>query len=177
MKQILLANGKGVVLIDDADYEKVSKYHWFRSTPRTSKRHNGIRFYAYAQLGRRPNRKCVLMHRFILDVEPGVQVDHLDWDGLNNQRENMRLASASNNAAYSINGRGRISLYTEYKGVSFFKKRNLWMARIGNGAKGTSYIGCFKTAEEAARAYDEAAKARFGAFARLNFPEKDDCST
>jgi len=174
MKEIALANGKGMALVDDADFERVSKFHWFRSTPRICKRHNQIRYYAQTTMGSRPNRKCVLMHRFILDIKPGIQVDHLDWDGLNNQRENMRIASISDNAAYTVNGRGRINLYTSFKGVSFLKKDNAWMARIGNGSDhSTAYLGCFKTAEEAACAYDKAAKERFGAFARLNFPEQE----
>lgn len=177
MKEIPLANGKGIALVDDSDYELVSKHRWFRSSPRSGR--NGRRYhYAQTKKGQRPNRTTVSMHRLIMGVEGyGTQVDHINGDGLDNRRENIRVCTISDNAAHSFHGRGRPNLYTHFKGVTRLDGKDgitrCWMARIGDGNNHrTAYLGTFRTAEEAAKAYDKAAKQLYGAFAKLNFPEE-----
>lgn len=97
----------------------------------------------------------------------GLLVDHKDNNGLNNQRENLRLASGSQNKAncakYSNNTSG-------YKGVTLRKERNTWRAQIRVNNK-LIILGCFVDKEEAARAHDKAALLYFGEFAQLNFPQ------
>lgn len=108
------------------------------------------------------------MHRLLINPPKGFQVDHKDRNGLNNKRNNLRLATCAQN---SQNKRKRKNSASLYKGVWFYVKYNTWRAliRIKNKLK---IIGRFNTEEEAARAYDYEALKHFGEFARLNFPDE-----
>ena len=154
MKEIKLTRGK-VALVDDADFEQLSRFKW-------SAHESSGRFYAvrYDPAGN------VKMHRQILQAPQSIPVDHRDGDGLNNQRSNLRLASASLNIA---NERTRPHS-SQFRGVSWNKKRNRWVAIIGHRYR-LHYLGSYAIEEDAARAYDAEALKRFGEFARLNFPE------
>lgn len=138
--------------ISAVDSDRVSKHSW------SILESNG-RFYAKAKIG----GKNIKLHRFLLDAPSGVLVDHRDGNGLNNTRPNIRLATHAQNAMNQkpINGR-------PLKGIDLLPY-GAWRARIHQGVKQIT-IGIFPTAEEAARAYDEAAVRLFGEFARLNFP-------
>jgi len=92
-------------------------------------------------------------------------VDHKDGDGLNNQRSNLRRSSALQN---SQNQRLSRRNKSGFKGVFF--KGPKWMASIRMNGRST-HLGMFDSAEAAALAYDAAAAAAFGEFARLNFPD------
>lgn len=115
------------------------------------------------------------MHRVILDAQPGQQVDHIDGDGLNNRRSNLRFCNHSQNQGNSHLTAG--SGTSCFRGVSLQgKSRRLpWVAQIKVLGKQT-YLGLFATEEEAARAYDTAAKGHFGKFAQLNFPRQGETS-
>ncbi len=104
----------------------------------------------------------VLMHRQITGASQEEQVDHRDRNGLNNTRENLRIASSQQNAF----NRGKRN--GEFKGVS--KCRRKWRARITIDGK-EEYLGVFSTPEEAARVYDRRARELFGEFAVVNFPK------
>lgn len=149
-KQIPLANGRYFATVDDEDYEYLSQFSW---TFRKGKK--GI-IYAY----RRSHNKYIHMHRVILHAPDGVLVDHIDINGLNNTRKNLRLATDLQNSG---NQRMKKCNSSGYKGVS--KKGNRWNARIQN-----HHIGYFLTEVEAAIAYDNAAIELFGEYAYLNFP-------
>ncbi len=104
------------------------------------------------------------MHQLLL---PDATIaDHIDGDGLNNRRSNLRPASEAQNAAHARKGKNNTS---GFKGVDQNGGRSSWRARILVNGK-SLYLGRFSTKEEAARAYDAAALVHFGEFAILNFP-------
>ena len=155
-KEIHLSSGK-VALVDDADYDWLNQWKWSYvsgSAARATSRKDG------------PQR-LILMYRLIMQAPDGMEVDHKNMDRLDCRRENLRLATHTQNMrnrnAHSHNRSG-------FKGVSPTgnRYRNFFKAEI-KVAKRKIYLGCFETAEEAARAYDEKAKELFGEFARTNF--------
>ncbi len=150
MKEIRLTNGK-VVLVDDQDYERLSKYTWTCLGNR----------YALRAIGKR----VVLIHREIMGASDGHEVDHINGNGLDCRRENMRLCNNQQNHA---NTKAHRDNHSGYKGVSFWDGK--WHAQIQKDWQKT-HLGCYDTPEAAARAYDKAALELHGAFARLNFPE------
>jgi hypothetical protein len=96
-------------------------------------------------------------------------VDHINGNGLDNRKENLRVVTVVENAR---NSRGKVrSRKSQYKGVSFcIGRKSPWRATIEAGGHGQKHLGYFSTEEEAARAYDQAAAEVFGEFAFLNFP-------
>jgi hypothetical protein len=107
------------------------------------------------------------MHRVIMNAPAGLVVDHIDHDGLNNTRNNLRLCTPRQNR-YNLpplpNGTSK------YKGVHWSKSRRKWRVGIKCGPN-AYHIGFFKSEIQAAKAYDKAAKEFFGEYAYLNFPE------
>lgn len=157
MKEIPLTQGM-VAIVDDEDYELVSRYKWFAD--RRGK--YSIRYYACRKTYIDERRVNEYMHHAILGH---VRVDHKNGNGLDNRRENIRIATQSQNMA---NRRSQANSQSPYKGVRKVKLR--WRAYIKPNEK-PIHLGYFDTAEEAARAYDWAAKRIYGDFALLNFPE------
>lgn len=105
------------------------------------------------------------MHRVLV---PGAErVDHIDHDGLNNTRTNLRAASHAENA---WNQRLRSNNTSGFKGVHWHKRTGKWMARIRTGEGRRIYIGRYLTAYGAAVAYDAAARELHGEYACFNFP-------
>lgn len=156
MKKIPLTQGKFAV-VDDEDYEKVSCWNWYYVTGKGWKTGYAVR-NEYSDGGQRQIR----MHRVILNVPEGVEVDHRDLDGLNNRKRNLRVATrAQNNTNQGL----RKDSKSGFKGVSW-DQGGKWRARI----RGLQQIGMFDSPIEAARAYDSTARAVFGEFARTNFP-------
>lgn len=159
MKKIPLTQGK-VALVDDEDYEYLNQWKWF-----AIKKNNVRSEYWYASR-KYPNRKGNLgMHRVIMNTPHNMQVDHIDHNGLNNQRYNLRIC---NNAE---NGKNRTSYgRSKYLGVSY--NRGFWKAgiRINNE---WIYLGSYRLQSEAAFAYDIAAMKDHKEFANLNFKYAD----
>lgn len=148
-------------IIDASDHLLVKKYKWRA----TKDRNTYYTYYAKALGGGRSFR--VRMHRVILNAPEGVSVDHIDHNGLNNTRSNIRLCTHAQNMANKSPNRSGTS---PYKGVCWVAARNLWIARIEKGAK-CLYLGQFHDEKEAAKAYDRKALELFGEFAFVNFQE------
>lgn len=145
-------------LVDDEDYELVGRYKWHASVNRK------LTVYARAYI---PEKKiAIAMHRLIMGLcaGDGVEVDHIDGDGLNNTRTNIRLATRSENARNIRKISGRTSIY---KGVCFYKQMGKWAVAIGRDGK-QIYLGLYSTEIDAGIAYNHAAVEYYGEFARLN---------
>jgi hypothetical protein len=154
VKEIPLTKGY-VALVDDEDYERVSVLKWSACV-------HDRRVYAM----RRPDRKTVYLHRFIMNAPVGSTVDHQNHDGLDNRRENLRICSNAENVA---NQRPQIRPKSStFKGVTWDKSRSKWIAVIKVNKVG-KHLGRFSNEMEAARAYDRAAFHYFGQFAHPNF--------
>ena len=157
MKEIPLTQGK-VALVDDADYAWLSQWKWYGVNV-------GQNLYAVGRMGK---RTLTYMHTAIMGKRAGFQIDHINRDGLDNRRENLRFATQSQNAR---NQAARRTNPTGLKGVTEVTRGGRWMARIGTGTT-QLFLGTFETPDAAARAYDEAARKYHGDFARLNFPQE-----
>lgn len=147
-----------IAIVDPEDYARTSAFSWHAKP-------SGNTVYARRNITISPSCQIrELLHRFILGVtDPAIDVDHRDGDGLNNRRSNLRTCNPGQNG---FNRRKLAPASSEFKGVSFVKRTNTWIARLGPG--GCIYLGKFNTEEDAARAYNAAAIKHFGAFARLN---------
>lgn len=165
MKEIPLSCGK-VALVDDKDYDDVSQHSW---TATQSSRRNRT---WYAVRNGRSGEPCrVYLHRYImgvLDQGRTIEVDHIDNDGLNNQRGNLRLCTHQQQACNKapIND-GR------YKGVHQRRDTGRWVAQIMTHGRHISESQ-YPTAQQAALAHDHLARKHHGRYAWLNadhFPE------
>ena len=160
MKEILLygKNGTGkVAIVDDEHYEKLSVYRWNVNS-------DG---YACTHVKQSDGTfKGKKMHRMVLCLKDGEEVDHKDLNPLNNTKENLRICTRSQNCS---NRRVFKNNKSGVKGVYFRDRRGKprWIAEI-RVYKKKKYLGDFVTIEEATKAYNVAAKDFFGEFARLN---------
>ena len=157
MKEILLTQGK-VALVDDEDFEVLNKVKW------AAHKMSNI-FYA-ARNGTPINgkQKTILMHREILRPPKELHVDHVDHNGLNNQRHNLRIATRSQN----MHNQGkRINNTSGYKGVCWDKQNKKWRTQIKLNGK-IIFLGYFPTKEDAHTAYVKACHKYHGEFARPN---------
>ncbi|HYE77557.1 MAG TPA: HNH endonuclease [bacterium] len=161
MKEIPLNKGM-MAWVDDEDFEKLSSYRW-----RVVKGKTGM--YAYTTVGIAPYvRKGYSMHSMLIEVPPGMVTDHIDGNGLNNQKSNLRVCTHAQNM---MNQRkARTSKTSPYKGVSWCKDQEKWRVQLITGGK-VYRFGRYTDPVEAARVYDREARRMFGEYARLNFPE------
>jgi hypothetical protein len=149
MAIIHLTKGKSTI-VDDEDLARLSDLTWTL--------HN--KGYAKAIV----DRQTILMHRFIMQPVTGQDVDHINGNKLDNRRSNLRLCTRSENL---MNRGGEVGSSSHFKGVCRHASRPGWMARITVNGK-SIYLGYFKTEEDAAHAYNSAARIYHGEFARLN---------
>ena len=161
--RVAIGNTGFFATIDDEDAERVGHYKCWELV-RT--RRAGV-FYACARPKSGGVRGAmVLMHRLVVNYAGPLDVDHINGDGLDNRRANLRVATRSQNLA---NGRKRKSA-SGFKGVCADSDGRHWKGQITVGGR-NKYLGYFSSAREAAMAYDRAARAAFGEFAVTNFAE------
>jgi hypothetical protein len=159
MKEIQLTQGK-TAIVDDEDFEYLNQWKWYA-------KHNKYTYYAMRDERINKIKNTVRMHRLILDVPQGLFIDHINHNGFDNRKENLRICTHSQN---SMNCKKRENSFSIYKGVTFNKILNNWRATITLNNKQIQ-IGGFSIAEEAAMAYNQKAVELFGEFAYLNKTE------
>ena len=201
MKEIPLWKNKNelsdkVAIVDDEDYERiVEAVRRYRKDG--SLRKGSGKWYYWTNKGTNLNHNEYAMngsryqsiHRLVINAPKGMDVDHINGNGLDNRKENLRLCTRSQNA---MNKKLRGDSSTGFKGVQYdpilrdkytskktgittvreYKVSKPYRAYCGNGKGGHIALGRYATAEEAARARDAKVKVLHGEFAYLNFPEE-----
>lgn len=160
-REIPLSRGL-VALVDDDDYEAVvAAGAWHASLC------GGDLIYArHSYRDQFDVPRVIYIHNLVMRTR---LVDHINGDGLDNRRCNLRPATTTQNLANTAPPSHNTS---GYKGVNFYRRTGRYRAYIQSGYRPT-HLGYFATAEQAARAYDAAALEHFGEFARLNFPKEN----
>ncbi len=146
-KLIPISKGKHVI-VDADDYNWLVQKKWFFSG-------------RYA--GRREGTKTIYMHKLILATPKGLVSDHIDGDGLNNRRSNLRICTRAENLKNKANYKKKKT--SKFKGVSWQRKPGKWSSRIMVNGK-RIYLGGFDSEEKAAAIYREAEIKYYGEFAR-----------
>jgi len=116
--------------------------------------------------GKKEKRKNAYMHHMVIDIPAGMYCDHINHNGLDNRKANLRPATNTQNVWHRR--KFRRPSRSKYKGVDWAKDMKRWRVRITVNGK-RMYLGSFKNEVEAAKAYDIAAKKYHGDFAALNF--------
>ena len=157
MKQITLTQGK-IALVDDSGFDMLSKFKWFAN------KFNG-KWYAVRSFGTRKTKKgSIMMHREIMKTVKGMDTDHIDGDGLNNQRKNLRACTHSENSC----NRGKQKNNTSgFKGVTWNKTGKTWQAQIKVKNK-YIYLGCSPSESFAYKMYVEGCEKYHGKFSNSN---------
>ena len=162
MREIPLSRGY-VALVDDEDYERLSKHKWHVYV---NKRGKSSEIYAKRNIpaiGGKWRYRTIYMH---VEITGYPQTDHIDRNGLNNQRSNLRPATSSQNNANRSKAPGKSSIYL---GVSWNRECRKWMCSLGR-RDNRKYLGLFLDEADAATAYNFAAYELFGEFASFNTP-------
>ncbi len=155
MKQIKLVNHNIFCLVDDEDYAMLNCFDWY-----LIERVDGC--YAYTKI----NRQTVYMHQLVLPSnDANLTPDHINRNGLDQRKENLRLATPSQQCANRKKQSNGLS--SKYKGVCWDKENKKWIVHIKVNGK-QIHLGRFRNENRAAKTYNEAATKHFGEFASLN---------
>lgn len=158
MKEIPLTQGK-VALVDDEDYNELMKYKWCVVKI-------GNVYYASRKAWNKDKKQGRMssMHRHIIKTPEGMETDHINGNGLDNRRCNLRVCTKQENRFNQFKKMGTSS---NFKGVYYNTHTKKWKAHIKYN-RVDYYLGEFKIEEDAARAYNKKAKELFGEFTKLN---------
>lgn len=151
MKKIPLTKGK-FATVDDRDFFYLSKVKWCSDRGYAVRRESG------------QAHRLIYMHREIMNFPKKEGVDHIDGNGLNNQRSNLRICSQQKNL-WNRSGNKR-KIYSKFKGVSFHKPTGYWTATLKTSGKAKRVYT--KSETEAVKKYNEMALKTFGEYAYLN---------
>ena len=147
-KKIKMTNSELCAVVDDDYYEAVIQHTWHLNKGKPKATIDG---------------KLIYLHTFLLGRAANKVIDHINGDGLDNRISNLRHCSQGQNIMNTMS-RGGVS---KYKGVDYQKRTGRWRARVrANGVE--FHLGYYQSEENAALAYNEAAKTLHGEYARLN---------
>lgn len=144
-------------VIDKDDIEKVNKYTWHLDK-------KGKQRYVIVNITYNRTTTKIYLHRFIMNCPKNMTVDHINHNGLDNRKNNLRICTNREN---SINSRKRRNTSSIHKGVSWDKSMNKWQSYIKNISK-KEHLGYFDDETEAAKIYNKRAIELFGEFAYPN---------
>lgn len=163
MKAVLLGGKKAagrVAIVDDDDYESISSHSWrLFEKVHPNRRVNGP--YAMTDIVCCGRKTGIVLHKLLTGWP---QTDHINHDGLDNRRANLRPATSAQN---QHNTRPCFGHSSQYKGVSWHRQCRKWQASIKANGKFV-YLGVFALEEDAARAYNTAALEAYGSYTYLN---------
>ena len=159
-RRIPLTQGK-YALVDQDDFERLNKHKWHVCKSANT-------FYARRTIYVGKKYISIMMHREVINPPDNLFVDHINHNGLDNRKANLRPVTCAQNNYNKIYFRKSQS--SKYKGVSWKKQKKKWAVIISYNCK-NKFIGYFKDEIQAAKAYDKAAKKYHGEFASLNFKE------
>ena len=159
-RRIPLTQGK-YAIVDPEDFERLNKHKWYACKSTNT---------FYAGRTNRVGKKyiSIRMHREVIHPPDHLFVDHINHNGLDNRKANLRTATFAQNSYNRIHFRKSES--SKYTGVSWKKQKKKWIVLIRYNCK-NKFIGYFKDEIQAAKAYDKAAMKYHGQFASLNFKE------
>lgn len=161
VREIPLSQGK-IALVDDEDFDRVNQFKWCAAATSSSRTWYAMRG---DYTGSKP--RTIYLHRFILDAPSDMDVDHINHNGLDCRRENMRLATTSQNCC---NRRKNVGSKFRFKGIQ--ARRNRFAVRVPFDGR-LVHFRTYATQEEAARIYDAVVARLRGEFAHTNFPDID----
>lgn len=161
MKNIYLSKGY-FAIVDDEDFDLVNQYKWYYNLGRRCK--TGRASTRLKDKNNKFGTSHIFMHRLIMSAPKGMQVDHINGNGLDNRKSNLRICTQSeNNKNMFLSSKNK----SGYKGVSWHKYANKWRATAKDKYKQV-HLGLFENKIDAARAYDDYVVKNYGEFARTN---------
>ena len=171
MASVIHINQELYAIVDDEDYELVSRFKWYP-------RHTSRIIYAQCVMSMgtltNPNKQVfcyMLLHRLIMRPSKDEEIDHRNHNGLDCRRANMRICNHQQN---SFNRRSSTKKESSYKGVFYDKRNNNWRVKIKYHRQQID-LGRYSSEYEAALVYDRKAQELFGEYAFLNIPLKRCC--